>query len=186
MVFIAVIGMLRVSVNQLLSYLRIFFQFGIEASICILSKPMYKVSNIVHIWVRYIVFSMYLISLVLGSGVHLHGAMFDDDGFVHENEFVIHAHDSIELFQTHTDDATLTQNESTHNHSVAKVHLLASLTRTQHSIVSYSKQIDMESCSDVSVSSSMETCKQLYLHNSDPPILQGITPDHTGRAPPTA
>ncbi|MBI3193997.1 MAG: hypothetical protein HYZ34_05935 [Ignavibacteriae bacterium] len=157
-----------------------YFQFVIEISLCILNKPMYKASNIVHIWVRYIVFSMYLISLVLGSGVHLHGAMFDDDDFVHDDEFVLHAHDSIELFQTHADDATLTLSQSTHSHSVAKVHLLASLTRIQNPIVYYARLIDMESCSDVS----METCKQLYLHNSDPSILQGITPDLAGRAPP--
>ncbi|MBI5215486.1 MAG: hypothetical protein HY960_07005 [Ignavibacteriae bacterium] len=142
---------------------------------------MFQVSNILHNAIRCIVFSMYLISLVFGSGLHLH----EDDGSVHEDELVLHAHDSIETFQTHVNDATLTQNEQTHNHSVATVHLLASLTRTQHSIVSYSKQIEMESCSDISISSSMETCKQLYLHDSDPPILQGITPDRAGRAPPT-
>ena len=129
----------------------------------------------------------YLLSIPLGTGLHMHCLRAHDDKSANGDGFVVHAHESTDPSGDQDVEASFHRAGAKHSHHVATLQLVAVRAPTQQTPGSFSAQIDQQSILPfVGALASHPSFNRLRWFGSDPPLLSVAYATASGRSPPSA
>ena len=145
---------------------------------------MYRIDKIVLQLPTTVVLSGYFLSLIFGSGLHIHKTE------VHEGNgtaIVLHAHESEQSPRHGKAEAFSNLHGKNHSHFVAKVLLVATPARVQPIESKSVSPISLDVITSQAMRTSLTSCSEkLALSGPAPPLLAGTDPLLSGRSPPIA